>query len=398
MLFWTKTALEQGRESQTMAKKTLISTLPPMMAGGVTTKARIMARALTIAGHDVTIAHYALGAGQTDASAFGDVRVASVPSAGHWFEQRYTEPSADWRALIDAHERHVAVGGTVLIANPLASAGVRHLVWCAADLAGDRGQRWRSMAWWRQIVDAQLVTPALLRQQGRVLAADSVVCGVSADTVERLAALAPDRAKTIRRLPIPVDADFFTPGEVPVHAGLRIGFAGRLDDPRKNANLLFATLAEIRARGIDANLGLTGEANPRLMAMAARHGVAGVVTFAGLLGPDALREFYRSLDVFLITSIHEGLAIAGLEAMASGVPVVSTRCGGPADYVTDLKTGRLCDFEAAELADAVIALTRPDVRAQFSQRARRAVELDFTWPAFERNLASAWRATWNESP
>ncbi len=381
-----------------MAKKTLITTLPPMMAGGVTTKARIMARTLTAAGHDVTVAHYALGSGQNDASAFGDVRVASVPSAGRWLEQRYTAPSADWRALIDAHERHVAVGGTVLIANPLASAGVRHLVWCAADLAGDRGQRWRSMAWWRQIADAQFVTPALLRQQGGVLEADNVICGVSEDTVARLTALAPDRAKTIRRLTIPVDTDFFTPGDAPERAGLRIGFAGRLDDPRKNADLLFATLAEIRDRGIDASLALTGETIPRLTAMAERHGVGGAVTFAGLLGPDALREFYRSLDVFLITSTHEGLAISGLEAMASGVPVVSTRCGGPADYVADFKTGRLCDFEAAELADAVIALTRPDVRAQFSQRARRALELDFTWAAFERNLASAWRAAWNESP
>lgn len=381
-----------------MAIKTLITTLPPLAAGGVTTKANILARAMMDAGHDVTIAHYAVGAGITEPAGFGDVRVVPVETGWRWLEQRYTAPSNAWRALIDGHDRHIAVGGTVLIANPLAAVGVRHLVWCAADLAGDRGYRWRSMSWWRQIADAQLVTPALLRQQARVLAADNIVCGVSNDTVARLSALAPDRAKTIRRFPIPVDADFFTPGEVPAREGLRIGFAGRLDDPRKNAWLMFATLAEIRERGVDATLALAGRASPEVMALAARCGVADAVNFAGTLERQALCEFYRSLDVFLITSVHEGLAIAGLEAMASGVPVVSTRCGGPADYVADLKTGRICDFDSVELADAVIALARPDVRPQFAQRARRVVEMDFTYSAFERNLAAAWQATWREMP
>ncbi|MEK9753830.1 MAG: glycosyltransferase, partial [Rhodospirillaceae bacterium] len=240
--------------------------------------------------------------------------------------------------LIAEHARHVAVGGTVLIANPLAAAGRRQMIWCAADLAADRGHRWRAMPTWRQAVDALMVTPALARQQTRVLAADNLIYCVSADTVTRLQEIAPARAKTIRRLPIPVDTDFFTPAEPVPHGGCRIGFAGRLDDPRKNAGLLFAMLADLRSRGFDATLALTGTPSPALSDLAARHDVTAAVSFAGVLDAEALRRFYQSLDVFVIASLHEGLAIAGLEAMACGVPVVSTRCGGPADYVFDGKT------------------------------------------------------------
>ena len=381
-----------------MTKRTLIMTLPPAVSGGVTTKVRILASSLLAAGHDVTVAHYALASGiDAGASAVGDARVVSVPCSLPWLEQNYSAPSAAWKRLIDTHERHVAVGGTVLVANPLAVAGVHHLVWCAADLAGDRAHRWRAMPSWRRAADAALVTTALIRQQTNVLAADNLILGVSNDTVARLSRLAPERAKTIRRLPIPVDTELFTPSEAPSHKGCRIGFAGRLDDPRKNAGLLFAMLAEIRDRGVDATLALTGESTPALAALATRHDVAKAVNFAGVLTPEALRDFYRSLDVFVIVSLHEGLAIAGLEAMSCGVPVVSTHCGGPEDYVVNGKTGRLCDFEAAELADAVIEVTDPEARARLSPRARRTVEMDFTPPMFERNLAGAWRAAWNES-
>lgn len=380
-----------------MSKRTLIVTLPPMAIGGVTTKARILASVLRQAGHEVTVAYYAIPSiSGTASSSFGDVREVAVPTQARWLEQQYTAPSPAWRELIDAHERHVAVGGTVLVANPLAVAGVRHMVWCAADLAGDRRFRRLVMPWWRRFGDAVLVAPSLRRQQDRVLAADNRIYGVSNDTVARLAALAPARADSIRRLPIPVDTDMFAPGPAR-QGGCRLGFAGRLDDPRKNADLLFAVAARVRAAGVDASLALTGAATPALIALAARHGITDVVAFRGVLAPTELRGFYQGLDVFVMTSLHEGLAIAGLEAMACGVPVVSTRCGGPADYVEDGVNGRLCGFDANDIADAIVEIGEPEKRALFSAAARRTVEKTYQFSGFEKNLTTAWADVWNES-
>ena len=49
----------------------------------------------------------------------------------------------------------------------------------------------------------------------------------------------------------------------------------------------------------------------------------------------AISNVYNSCDVFVMTSIQEGLPVSALEASVSGLPVISTRCGGVEDYVDD---------------------------------------------------------------
>lgn len=54
-------------------------------------------------------------------------------------------------------------------------------------------------------------------------------------------------------------------------------------------------------------------------------------------------EILKSSDIFVFPSLHEGLAIAGLEAMAAGVPVVASNRRGVADYCIDGETALLCE-------------------------------------------------------
>jgi len=54
-------------------------------------------------------------------------------------------------------------------------------------------------------------------------------------------------------------------------------------------------------------------------------------------------QLYRQTDCWLMPSSLEGFGMPGLEAAACGCPVVSTRCGGPEDYVSDNVTGYLID-------------------------------------------------------
>ena len=196
-------------------------------------------------------------------------------------------------------------------------------------------------------------------------------------------------------MPIPVNTDFFIPSKHSVD-GFKLGFAGRLDDPRKNAELMFAMLAKLLGSGIAATLSITGTPTKKLLKLASLHGVGENVSFEGLLSYDELRFFYQSLDVFVISSFQEGLAIAGLEAMSCGVPVVSTRCGGPIDYVQDGKTGQLCDFCAEDMANAVQKVLSPHNRLILSEGARRKVVESFSINTFQTSLNHAWRATWGE--
>jgi len=378
-----------------MATRTLIATLPPMVAGGVSTKARLLAGALARAGHEVTLAYYdPTGGKAADLTVFEPHRQVAVRVRRTIFEQNYTRLSDDWLRLIADNDRHVAVGGTVLIAHPMASAGIRHMIWCASDLEGDRASRQQAMPWFRRWPDRWWVAGALERQQAGVLAADNRVFGVSGDAVARLVRVAPRRRSEIGRLPIPVDTDFFVPAKT-VNDRFRIGFAGRLDDPRKNAGLLFAALAEARRRGVDAVLDVTGGASPALVASIANHGLSDAVTFAGTLDRDGLRRFYQSLDLFVLSSWQEGLAIAALEAMACAIPVVSTDCGGPSDYVVSGENGFLTGFEPGDIADA-IERTAADAsdRADMAEAARATATAHYSMPAFAENLGSAWQETW----
>lgn len=396
MLSWDTLAPSAAKKSGTMAKRTLILTLPPMAVGGVTAKARLLVRCLVDAGHDVTVAYYPIRhAAPPKPEVFGAARQCAVAARFPWFEQSYTADSDQWRRLIADHDRHVAVGGTILIANPLAAAGRRHMVWCAGDLASDRRHRQLAMPWWRRLGDAIMVAPALARQQTRVLAADNRIYGVSHDTARRLRALAPGRGNEIAGLPIPVDIDFFQPAPRSTGA-YRMGFAGRLDDPRKNPGLLLGVLAELRRRGVDASLAVTGEPVAAVVALANRLGVRDSLTFSGVLSADGLRRFYQGLDVFVMASLHEGLAIAALEAMACGIPVVSTECGGPADYVVNGETGALCPFDERAIADAIVDVCREETWPAMSRAARHRVETDFNFASFERRLAEAWQAVWGE--
>lgn len=74
-----------------------------------------------------------------------------------------------------------------------------------------------------------------------------------------------------------------------------------------------------------------------------RLGLHGRVHFMGAASPEAMADLYQAADVFTLTSTRfEGFARVAAEAMLSGLPVISTRCGGVEDYIDDARTGYLC--------------------------------------------------------
>jgi glycosyltransferase involved in cell wall biosynthesis len=88
-----------------------------------------------------------------------------------------------------------------------------------------------------------------------------------------------------------------------------------------------------------------------------------------------LATIYAATDVFLLTSRNEGTPVALIEAMASGVPGVSTNVGGVKDVINSAAVGRLAPFgDAPALADAILELLRSeDLRRQTGQAARAHV-------------------------
>jgi glycosyltransferase involved in cell wall biosynthesis len=97
--------------------------------------------------------------------------------------------------------------------------------------------------------------------------------------------------------------------------------------------------------------------------------IAGKVKVLGLKGGAELAALYRNAKLLIVSSDEEGLGIVILEAMACGIPVVSTRCGGPETAVVDGVTGFLTPpGDVAALSDSTLRLLGdPELRKRFGR-------------------------------
>jgi len=105
-------------------------------------------------------------------------------------------------------------------------------------------------------------------------------------------------------------------------------------------------------------------------------------------------RYYAAADVFVMPSRYELFGIVMLEAMASGVPVVATKFGGPPEVITDGGTGLLVDpTDIAELADAIVELLEnPESRRRMGVAARERAEQKYSWA----HLADRHRALYEQ--
>ncbi|HEX5184737.1 MAG TPA: glycosyltransferase [Allosphingosinicella sp.] len=200
------------------------------------------------------------------------------------------------------------------------------------------------------------------------------VSAAAARDLARLALLPKERFAIIHN-PIPPPADAGPSarpaGFWPDAAGPRILTVGNLKAPKNHALLLraFARLAEQRP----AVLAILGEGPLRraLEQMVRELGVADRVSLPGFCDDPA--PAYRSADLFVLSSSSEGFGNVLVEALAAGLPVVSTDCpGGPAEILDGGRYGDLvpCDDPDA-LADGMArALDAPRDTARLRARAR----------------------------
>ena len=188
-------------------------------------------------------------------------------------------------------------------------------------------------------------------------------------------------AERVRFSPPGVDTAVFHP-DADRDEGIILA-VGRLDDPRKNIPMLLEAFSIARKHlPRNARLVLAGERPPskEVMARAAELGVADSMEIRLALSVSDLAALYRRASVFALSSDEEGLGIAALEAMASGVPVVATRCGGPETYVVEGVTGFLVPIgDARAFADGLSrVMSDPDMRRRMGRAARAHVEHTFS--------------------
>lgn len=152
----------------------------------------------------------------------------------------------------------------------------------------------------------------------------------------------------------------------------------------KGPHILLKAFLKVKSQFKDVKLVFAGrgEMQEELKKLAADLGVKDDIIFTGYVDEKLKPFYYRSADIFCLPSITmaEAFGIVNLEAMACGVPVISSKLGGIPDVVIDKKTGLLVKPEDEEaLAESIIfLLENEDISQKMGKNGKKKVE-EYSW-------------------
>jgi glycosyltransferase involved in cell wall biosynthesis len=125
-----------------------------------------------------------------------------------------------------------------------------------------------------------------------------------------------------------------------------IGFLGSLNSHNKGLDVLLSACRELQF-SFKLKVGGAGSLLDYYKDMTAKYNLNEKVFFLGDIDPRTIIKFYSDLNLFVLSSRYETFGIVLIEAMACGIPVVATRCGGPEDIIDD-STGLLTEIDDPE--------------------------------------------------
>ncbi len=228
----------------------------------------------------------------------------------------------------------------------------------------------------------------------------SAVVAVSTSTREALVSfgLPPEAITLIQN---GVDTERYSPGrdsglreELGLEAGdLLVGAVGNIRIP-KAYDILLKAAAIVLPHVPNCHIAIVGQGDEAamrpLLELSASLGLTGRCHFLGFR--KSTPELYRNFDVFVSSSRSEGLSLAFLEAMASGLAVVATRSGGPQEVIEPEASGVLVPIENPEaLAEGLRrTLLDAELRTRLGTAARARVVEGFSLDAVLHQYAEIY--------
>jgi len=195
-----------------------------------------------------------------------------------------------------------------------------------------------------------------------------------------------------------VDTQRFQPSldKAAVGAPVNVIYVGRLAREKGVDLLLYAwqRVCQVAVDPMTVHLTIAGNGpdEAKLLQLAAELGLQPYLTFAGAVTNVA--ERLQQADIFVLSSYSEGMPNALLEAMACGLPVVSTAVGSVPHIVTDGKNGLLAQAgDATSLAQQILQLVDDSVlRAYLGRNAAAHIQAHYSLDAAAEHHLTIYRA------
>jgi colanic acid/amylovoran biosynthesis glycosyltransferase len=177
-------------------------------------------------------------------------------------------------------------------------------------------------------------------------------------------------------------------------SALRLVCTGRMV-AAKGHRILLEALARLASESVDFTCTLIGDGPERsvLESLCTRLGIEDHVRFLGSMAHQLTLSEVAKADVFVLASFAEGLPVALMEAMALGIPCVSTTIAAIPELIEDHVNGRLvppANPEALYTALKQLA-NHAELRSQLGQRGRATVENRYNLASNLDKLAGMWR-------
>lgn len=146
----------------------------------------------------------------------------------------------------------------------------------------------------------------------------------------------------------------------------------------KNHKLLISAFSILRSKYDGVSLRIVGDGvlKDELFQQTEELGISKDVIFEGK--QDNVADFLNGANVYVCTSIVEGLPIAVIEAMACGLPIISTPAGGVIDIVEEGENGYIVDYKADHIAEAMERLLTDEIlyKSMSVESRKKALALD----------------------
>jgi glycosyltransferase involved in cell wall biosynthesis len=151
-------------------------------------------------------------------------------------------------------------------------------------------------------------------------------------------------------------------------------------------------MARVSAEREDVGLWLVGEGpeEPALRRTAHELGIAGRCQFVGKADRPTVARYMNAADLLVLQSVWEGMPTVVVEALACGLPCVTTRVGDVAEAVIDGQTGHLVEPDPDALAEGIgkVLAHEPEHWTEACVRMARR----FDWSEIARRITDVYRA------
>ncbi len=164
----------------------------------------------------------------------------------------------------------------------------------------------------------------------------------------------------------------------------------------KGLDHVLDALALVKASGRRFSFVVCGEGPERaaLESQAKKLGLGQDCTFPGKIPRDTIANYFAAADLLVHGSLIEASGNVLLEAMASGLPIVCTDAGGPAEYVSDGETGFVVPVaDPPAMAERIVTLLDdPALRTRFGRQGRELAVSRFSYDRMIDEILEVYRS------